>query len=356
MTARFDHRGCAISGATPAALQAYERALAASQSWHTGAEEHLADALAQAPDFVMAHVLAAYLRLCSRDPGSVRSARPIAQRLRALRSNDRERLHLAAIETTLDDDYERAKTRLAELLRLEPRDAVALQAAHAFDYATGDAAGLGERVARVLPAWSADLPGYHAVLAMQAFGLEECGEYEAAEESARAALALDPRDARAHHVMAHVFEMTERAPEGERWLSAHAPDWSDGTIVATHGWWHLALFQLAQGRVGAAMPRQAGRPISRVVWPCRVRCRRAVASTCSRRHAFSMSPAPTKASIACRSLKLQKRSSMCGAHARASSAQRVSVVPPARRTRHSSADASIRSATAAERGSRTRAS
>ena len=253
MTARLDHRGCAISGATPAALQAYERALAASQSWHAGAEEHLAEAMTEAPDFVMAHVLAAYLRLCSRDPGSVRSARPIAQRLRALRSNARERLHLAAIEATLDDDYERAKTRLAELLRLEPRDAVALQVAHAFDYATGDAAGLGERVARVLPAWTPDLPGYHAVLAMQAFGLEECGEYEAAEDSARAALALHPRDARAHHVMAHVFEMTGRAPEGERWLVTHAPDWSDGTIVATHGWWHLALFQLAQGRLGSAI-------------------------------------------------------------------------------------------------------
>ena len=195
----------------------------------------------------MAHVLAAYLRLSSRDPDSVRSARPIVQRLRGLRSNDRERLHLAAIEATLADDYERTKARLGELLRLEPRDAVALQVAHAFDYVTGDAAALGERAARVLPAWTPDLPGYHAVLAMQAFGLEECGEYEAAEESARAALALNPRDARAHHVMAHVFEMTERAPEGERWLSEHATRTGPRQdTVATHGWWHLALFQLAQ--------------------------------------------------------------------------------------------------------------
>ena len=62
MTARLDHRGCPISGATPGALQAYERALAASQSWHAGAETHLADALAEAPHFVMAHALAAYLR------------------------------------------------------------------------------------------------------------------------------------------------------------------------------------------------------------------------------------------------------------------------------------------------------
>ena len=253
MTARLDYRGCAITGATPGALQSYERALAASQSWHGGAETHLADALAEAPHFVMAHVLAAYLRLCSRDPGSVRSARPILQRARALPSDDRERLHLAAIEATLDDDYERAKGRLGELLRLDPRDAVALQVVHAFDYVTGDAASLVGRVAGVLPAWTPELPGFHALLAMQAFGLEECGEYEAAEEIARAALALEPADARAHHVMAHVLEMTERAEEGERWLSTHAADWSEGTIVSTHGWWHLALFQLAQGHVGSAI-------------------------------------------------------------------------------------------------------
>ena len=41
--------------------------------------------------------------------------------------------------------------------------------------------------------------------------------------AARAALALDPLDARAHHVMAHVFEMTDRADAGVRWLSEHAP-------------------------------------------------------------------------------------------------------------------------------------
>ena len=40
---------------------------------------------------------------------------------------------------------------------------------------------MSDRVAAVLPAWSSDLPGYHAVLAMHAFGLEECGEYERAE-------------------------------------------------------------------------------------------------------------------------------------------------------------------------------
>ena len=248
-----DARGCSISGATPAAVEAYERALAAFQSWRIGTDAHLARALQEAPTFVMAHVLQAYLLLSSRDPRRVRLARPVLKRAAGLPANERERLHLAAIAAALDDHYERAKTRWGELLRLHPRDTLALQVAHAFDYITGDLARMADRVASVLPAWSSDVPGYHAVLAMHAFSLEECGEYERAEQAARAALALNAFDARAHHVMAHVFEMTERPDEGVRWMNEHITFWSVDTVVATHCSWHLALFHLALGQLDQAL-------------------------------------------------------------------------------------------------------
>jgi tetratricopeptide (TPR) repeat protein len=112
---------------------------------------------------------------------------------------------------------------------------------------------MNERVAAVLPSWSSELPGYHTVLAMHAFGLEENGRYDEAEANARAALALDPLDARAHHVMAHVFEMTDRAEEGERWLADHVEGWANDTVVATHCWWHRGLFQLELGRPERAL-------------------------------------------------------------------------------------------------------
>jgi tetratricopeptide (TPR) repeat protein len=180
-------------------------------------------------------------------------ARPVLERAVHLPANERERLHLAAIAAALDDHYERAKTRWGELLRLHPRDTLALQVAHAFDYITGDLARMADRVASVLPAWSSDMPGYHAVLAMHAFSLEECGEYERAEQAARAALDLNALDARAHHVMAHVFEMTERADDGVRWMSGHIASWSVGTVVATHCWWHIALFHLGLGQLDQAL-------------------------------------------------------------------------------------------------------
>jgi len=248
-----DARGYSISGATPTALEAYERALATFQSWRRGTHAQLSPALREAPGFVMAHVLQAYLLLSSRDPGHVRLARPVLAHAAELPANDRERLHVAAITAALADHYERAKARWSELLRRYPRDVLALQVAHAFDYITGDLDRMNDRVAAVLPAWSSELPGYHAVLAMHGFSLEECGEYKRAEDAARAALALNPLDARAHHVMAHVFEMSERPAAGVRWMDQHLAAWGVDSVIVTHGWWHLALFHLAQGQLDQAV-------------------------------------------------------------------------------------------------------
>jgi len=232
---------------------AYEAALAAFQSWRHGADALLATALQAAPTFVMAQVLQTYLLLCSRDPRRVRLARPILSRAASLPTNERERRHIAAIAAALADDYEGARVLLGDLLRLHPRDALALQVAHVFDHVMGDSQTMRARVAAVLPAWSCDMPGYHAVLAMHAFSLEECGDYERAEEDAHTALALNARDARAHHVIAHVYEMTDRASEGVRWMQQHAMAWGHDTVVATHGWWHVALFHVAQGEFELAL-------------------------------------------------------------------------------------------------------
>jgi tetratricopeptide (TPR) repeat protein len=245
--ASVDARGCPVSGATRSALPRFEAALALFQTWRHGSVTHLDAALRRAPGFVMAHVLQAYLLVCSRDPRRVRSARPILERAADLPANRFERQHLAALGALLDDDYEQARSRLAGLLLVQPRDALALQVVHALDYLTGDTDRMYEHVAAVLPAWSARLPGYGAVLAMLAFSLEECGDYGRAEHAARMALQLNPFDARAHHVMAHVFEMTGQADAGLRWMLEHAAGWERNTTVATHCWWHMALFHLARG-------------------------------------------------------------------------------------------------------------
>jgi len=251
--ARTDARGCPLSGATEPALQAYEAALTAFQTWRRGAEPLLDAALHEAPHFVMAHVLRAYLRVCSRDPRRVRAVAPLVAGLRRLPANAWEHGHIAALHAVLADDIESTKSCLGELLRVQPRDVLALQVAHAFDYLSGDLPRLQDRVAAVLPAWSPRLPGYGTVLAMHAFGLEESGDYPHATQAALAALHINPLDARAHHVMAHVHEMSARPAAGLQWMQERAAGWALGTTVATHCHWHLALYHLTLGRPDRAL-------------------------------------------------------------------------------------------------------
>lgn len=241
---KVDARDCPITGASPRALEHFECALAAFQLARGDPLAHLCDAIADAPEFAMARIAEAYLRLGGRDPGGVDGASHILGDITPGRLNSRERGHFAALAAAVAGEYEAASGLLASVLREHPRDALALQVAHSFDYVRGDAHALRIRVEAVLPAWSAEIPGYHAVLAMHAFGLEECGEYGRAEEVALHALELEPRNVRAHHAVAHVLEMQGRSQEGERWMRSRASHWADEGPMTLHHWWHLALFQL----------------------------------------------------------------------------------------------------------------
>jgi len=239
-----DARGCTVSGASPRALEHFERALAEFQLARGDSLAHLRSAIGEAPGFAMARVFEAYLCLGGRDPaGAAQAARSLGK-ITMARLNSRERGHFAALAAAVAGEFEAASDLLGSLLREYPRDALALQVAHSFDYVRGDAHALRNRVEAVLPAWSAEIPGYHAVLSMFAFGLEECGDYGRAEEAALHALQLDPRNVRAHHAIVHVLEMQGRAQDGVRWMSARERHWADEGPMATHHWWHLALFQL----------------------------------------------------------------------------------------------------------------
>jgi len=237
-----------LSGATALARDDYVQALHAFQCWRADAPALTERALEAAPAFVMAYVLRSWLALCGRDRAAVSIAGPLHVAARRLPCSDRERRHLAAIEAVLLDDYERCSAELGRLLDEHPRDLLALQVAHAFDYLTGDTRRMLARAATAARYASEDMPGLHAVLAMQAFALEENAQYERAEALALEALALEPCDARAVHTLAHVYEMTARPSQGLRLLGDHTECWSSGTTVATHCWWHAGLFHLDEGR------------------------------------------------------------------------------------------------------------
>jgi hypothetical protein len=91
------------------------------------------------------------------------------------------------------------------------------------------------------------MPGYHAMLGMQAFGLEEMGDYARAEKLGRTAVEIEPRDGWAQHAVAHVMEMQSRQRDGILWMRANPEAWTRESFLQVHNWWHLALFHYDLG-------------------------------------------------------------------------------------------------------------
>jgi hypothetical protein len=244
-----DSAGYRVSGASAGSLDTLEQALHEFRCYIGDPPATVARALAATPELVMGHVLEAYLNLLGTEPEGLDVARHACQSARPLPANDRERRHLAAVEHLTRGRW-RAAGRVLEDLSVEyPRDALALQAGHLIDFFVGDARMLRDRVARALPAWDAAVPGYHAVLGMHAFGLEETGHYARAEVDGRRSVELEPRDGWGHHAVAHVMEMQGRRRDGIAWMRANPDAWSRESFFAVHNWWHLALFHLSLDEV-----------------------------------------------------------------------------------------------------------
>jgi hypothetical protein len=239
-----DIHGNAVSGASPAAVAAYERAIHEFQCYIGDPVAIINRALGDSPGFVMGHVLHAYLHLLGTEPAGVAVACADLEAAYTLPATSRERGHLTAIGQLLDSEWHAAGRVLEDLAIEHPRDVLALQAGHLVDFYTGSSRMLRDRIARALPAWSRELPGYHALLGMHAFGLEETGLYGRAEEEGRHAVELEPRDGWAQHAVAHVMEMQGRQRDGIAWMRANPEAWSQDSFFAVHNWWHVALYYL----------------------------------------------------------------------------------------------------------------
>ncbi len=241
-----DARGCPVSTAAPAALAHAEQALWRTVAFYGDTLADLDAAIAADPGWGLARIAKAVFLLTLTEPSRVPEACRLLDAAEPLmaHANRRERSHFAAAQLCVAGRWREAGNRWDELLLLNPRDLLALNSAHLFDFYRGDARSLRARVARVLPEWPADDPLRPFVLGMQAFGLEECNLYAQAEAAGRSALEACPRMPWAIHAVAHVMEMQGRHVEGVQFLRALQPDWADDNGLSVHLWWHLALFHL----------------------------------------------------------------------------------------------------------------
>jgi tetratricopeptide (TPR) repeat protein len=245
--ASTDTLGLAVSGASGAALADYEASLHGLQCFIGDPVGAVDRAIAAAPGFVMAHVLKGYLYGLATERDALAVARDCFDAASKLPATAREAAHVSALGELARNRWHEAGRILEDLTIGEPRDALALQAGHQIDFFTGNSRMLRDRVARALPAWSPDMPGYHALLGMQAFGLEEMGDYGRAEALGKRAIDLEPRDGWAQHAVAHVMEMQCRQKDGIAWMRANPEAWTKESFLQIHNWWHLALFHYDLG-------------------------------------------------------------------------------------------------------------
>jgi hypothetical protein len=239
-----DGLGLALSGASAHAAGLYQQALDAYHCYAGEPFPLIRAALADSPDFVMAHVLTANMTLVGTSARLRGLAAGAITAAAAPPATERERGHVAAVQALQAGEVRAAGRILEDVSLAEPRDVLALQAGQLADFMSGDARMLRDRIARARPAWTRDMPNYHAILGMHAFGLEETGLYDRAEAAGREAIGLQPRNGWAQHAVAHVLEMQDRRADGVAWMRADPDAWSRESFFAIHNWWHLALFHL----------------------------------------------------------------------------------------------------------------
>jgi hypothetical protein len=249
-----DVRGNPCSTASADARDAAERALGHVMAFYEPPLAALDEAMTADPGWCLPHLMKAGFLLSLTEPGLLAEARDeLAQaHERSAHATARELAHLEATQRVLEGRWAEALALWDQLLVEHPRDALALQWAHLWDFYRGDARALRQRPARALPEWDESDPLFPCVLALWAFGLEECNLHPQAEEAGRRALSLSPRVPWAVHAVAHVMEMQGRFEDGSAWLRQHQPQWAEGNGLACHLWWHKALFRLeALDRAGA---------------------------------------------------------------------------------------------------------
>ena len=208
------------------------------------------------PSFTAAHALtAAFLLLSTGHSGAnPRVAEARAACLACLKrprgALPREIALALCVEALAAGRWALAARVLEAQLLCAPADVLVLRLLHDIYLFLGDTRALRDSVARAFQAWDPTMPGFAYVCGMLAFGLEENGQYERAEELAMAALHMEPGESWALHAAVHVCEMRGAREQGKQLLKEMEDHWTASNLFARHLHWHWALLSVEDGTVG----------------------------------------------------------------------------------------------------------
>jgi tetratricopeptide (TPR) repeat protein len=218
-----DLRGLSVSTRSADALGAYERGVDLFLRWRDGAPEALQAAVQADPRWALGHCTRAYVAWRTGKPGIAREAHRQATALADDAGDERERLHVGAVDAMERCDAAAAQACLAEIAERYPTDRIGVRLLSFLCIAQGDyqrGLDIGRRSL-------AACPGDVQFQTMTGFFLEQTGHNAEGLAMSRRALASDPTNLFAYHAVGHAYvaggdyasavETFERAASLERY-------------------------------------------------------------------------------------------------------------------------------------------
>ncbi len=252
-----DRQGLEMTAANAEAAGHYDDTVETFLGFGTETGPRLKAALAADAELVMGLCIRGYfLQLFANPVLALKAQQALAAAERAMAEHGatgREQIHVTALGAWCAGDMARAAALLENILVEHPRDVLAVRLAHFLHFYIGGGRQMRDSVARVLHGWDDGVPGHGFVMGMYAFGLEESGEFAAAEAAGRRAVEINPADIWAVHAVAHVMEMQGRLREGIDWIGGLEKSWDACNNFRYHVWWHRALFHLELGEHDAVL-------------------------------------------------------------------------------------------------------
>uniref|UniRef100_A0AAQ5XJ14 Tetratricopeptide repeat protein 38 n=1 Tax=Amphiprion ocellaris TaxID=80972 RepID=A0AAQ5XJ14_AMPOC len=263
--------GLPLSTSSNEACKLYDAILTQYVKWRNdetlgGFEGCISAIQAADPNFVMGHVISTGLELVATTSSTrldERLAGAVKQTVELANSQDispRERLHVKAMELFSHGNFPKACDVWEDILVDHPTDLLALKFSHDAYFYMGAQTPMRDSVARVLPYWKPHMP--FCLKGLYSFGLLETRFYDQAEKVAMEGLALTPDDAWSVHSVAHVCEMKAEVDKGLKFMEGREKDWQVSDVLASHNYWHWALYFIEKVKIIMSFVSQANKNIS----------------------------------------------------------------------------------------------
>jgi tetratricopeptide (TPR) repeat protein len=237
-----------VTTGSPAALEAYDRAVHGFLGWDAQALALFRAAAAEDPGLALAHAGVGLTLFLEERFDEARAA--IASATTAVAGQTpRERSHVEALALLIGGKPADAERAMREHLEAHPRDLLVLQRLYFIWFWQGRFPEMLELTGRFTRHYAGD----SFVLGLHAFALEQAGRCDEAVRVALAALARNARDAWAVHAFAHaVYEMAAFETGVSRLPAAIHPCQHLGWF-RNHLLWHLTLMHLSRGNYERAL-------------------------------------------------------------------------------------------------------